>query len=128
MKYIMVAKTFPAYHPRKGEPTGFRDSILSGDKQHTIRGGHGNRFDGDTVSLRQWESRPYASKQQEFAKCEIVVKPIRVFGTVEDAHIQELGRTDGLGAYDFAYWFTEGKKLKIDFTGYIIHFLNVRAT
>jgi hypothetical protein len=121
MKYMMVAKHFPAYHPRKGQPTGFRESILSGEKQHTIRAKAGNRFDGDTISLRQWSGRPYASKQEQFALCEVMVRPIRLFGIVLRA------RRDGLGASDFCYWFTAGKSLEVDFTGYIIHFLNVRA-
>lgn len=76
MKYIMFSKTFPAEHPRKGEPTWFVQKILWSTlimagrsdlepypspagkivkdlpKYHTIRGG----FDeGRGIPLTRWE-------------------------------------------------------------------------
>ncbi len=91
-KVITFSRTFPAYHPRKGEPTrfvekmhksldnGLRDGCkLSVDlqlmgvfnfavysqcepKHHTIRAG--NRWKvGDIFSPRVWSGKPYQSKQ-----------------------------------------------------------------
>lgn len=84
----MVSRTFPTYHPKKGEPTLFVEKIikslvgnikpseyevwdtmglvddLSGliPKQHTMR--RGKRWkDGDQASLRVWSGKPYRSKQ-----------------------------------------------------------------
>lgn len=85
---IMLAKTFPATHPRAGQPTRFDEKILDGIKKvemgtepptwkiHTIRENHdfwhdrmaevaaGRAF----LSLRQWAGRPYHSKQVELFK------------------------------------------------------------
>lgn len=74
---ITLAKTFPAWHPRKGEPTEFLEKFLNGQtckenaKLHTIRANYPlweKRIrevqNGNAVlSVRQWSGRPYASKQ-----------------------------------------------------------------
>lgn len=73
---LMIAKVFPAYHPRKGEPTNFKDLILQGKKIHTIRANYElwkKRFEiidkGEAcLSLRQWEGKPYKSKQVEIQR------------------------------------------------------------
>ena len=66
---LRVAKTFPAYHPRKGQQTDFRDKIEAGTKIHTIRDNYDywskaidkvNRGEA-VLSLRQWEGKPYDS-------------------------------------------------------------------
>lgn len=70
---IMVAKQFPAYHPRKGEPTNFRQQILDKVKIHTIRANYPlwvKRFEkierGEAcLVLKEWEGRPYNSKPVE---------------------------------------------------------------
>ena len=79
---ITLAKTFPAWHPRKGEPTEFLEKFLNGQtgsgdvkKLHTIRANYPlweKRIrevqNGKAVlSVRQWSGRPYASKQVETA-------------------------------------------------------------
>jgi hypothetical protein len=78
---ITLAKTFPAWHPRKGEPTEFLEKFLNGQtgngnaKLHTIRANYPlweKRIkevqNGNAVlSVRQWSGRPYASKQVEIA-------------------------------------------------------------
>lgn len=85
---IMLAKTFPATHPRAGQPTRFDEKILDGIKKvemgeepstwkiHTIRQNYilwrermaevavGRAF----LSLRQWSGRPYHSDQVELFK------------------------------------------------------------
>lgn len=79
---ITLAKTFPAGHPRKGEPTEFLEKFLNGQtgkgnaKLHTIRANYPlweKRIkevqNGNAVlSVRQWSGRPYASKQVEIAR------------------------------------------------------------
>ena len=72
-KVITFAKTFPMHHPRAGEPTGFKDKILSGEKKHTIRAG--NRWEpGDVFSPREWTGLPYRTKQAEIHKELTVLK------------------------------------------------------
>ena len=83
-KVITFSRYFPAYHPRKGEPTYFVEQIyngfysknnlmdypngldvndfVKGIKHHTIRAG--NRWKvGDKFSPRVWSGKPYNSKQ-----------------------------------------------------------------
>ena len=86
-KVLTFSRTFPSYHPRKGEPTYFvekltKSRILAGGrpvdipqeiflepmyfvvepKHHTIRAG--NRWKvGDKFSPRVWGGKPYQSKQ-----------------------------------------------------------------
>ena len=76
---LMLSKEFPATHPRKGEPTGFRDKFLAAIKQleggwwklHTIRANYtlwkkriAEIQRGEAVlSVRQWSGKPYCSKQ-----------------------------------------------------------------
>lgn len=73
---IMLSKVFPKGHRREGEPTGFKEKLLSGEKIHTIRTNfplwkkrikevqEGNAC----ISVRQWEGKPYRSKQIEVAR------------------------------------------------------------
>jgi len=125
MKYIMCAKTFPVFHPRMGQPTKFKESILSGKKIHTLRNSSGNRKTGDTVSLREWASVPYGSKQIEFAQCTIRVEPVSMsdpcFGDM-----CETAKNDGLSHYDFQMWFTHGLNVPIQFEGVRIWFHDVK--
>ncbi len=87
-RIITFSRHFPAYHPRKGEPTYFREKIWAAladtvqgfeipheitdwdwhqyynavPKHHTIRAG--NRWKvGDKFSPRVWSGKPYNSKQ-----------------------------------------------------------------
>lgn len=91
--YLTISQTFPATHPRKGEPTGFVDKIQEAlnyvkyfgiegmqptkrAKIHTIRGNY-NRWNkifeqiyaGEAfLSLRVWSGKPYRSKMIEIAR------------------------------------------------------------
>lgn len=72
----MLSKVFPKGHRREGEPTGFKEKLISGEKIHTIRTNfplwekrikevkEGNAC----ISVRQWEGKPYRSKQIEIAR------------------------------------------------------------
>lgn len=100
MRVIIFSRTFPAYHPKSGQPTHFVEKVLESlypdivgwdgfyslkekgfdiglnniyqPKYHTIRAG--NRWKvGDKFSPRVWSGRPYQSKQIQFAP-EIEVK------------------------------------------------------
>lgn len=91
--YLTLSQTFPATHPRKGEPTGFAENVafkthleldktiggyrnMQGSKLHTIRANYplwAKRFEQINrgkacLSIRQWTGKPYASKQVEIAR------------------------------------------------------------
>lgn len=87
-RVLTFSTKFPAYHPRKGEPTFFVEKCLKGfpdfiqtetnliseielaldiwetlqPKFHTIRAGHRWKV-GDKFSPRIWSGKPYNSKQ-----------------------------------------------------------------
>jgi hypothetical protein len=91
-KVITFSRTFPSYHPKKGQPTYFVEKFLKGRptpieeewlpivslfeqlplaldiwwaldrKLHTIRSGKRWRV-GDMFSPRVWSGKPYKSKQ-----------------------------------------------------------------
>ena len=85
---LLLAKTFPAKHPRHGQPTEFRQSIqntldfvrkertptgMEFFRLHTIRGNYErwhriidevNRGDAE-LSVREWSGVPYRSPQVE---------------------------------------------------------------
>lgn len=89
-KYVIIlSQAFPVTHPRKGEPTGFKEKVLvainskndpsryvSEYKAHTIRANYEfwkKRFDeinagNACLSLRQWTGKPYRSKQVEIVR------------------------------------------------------------
>lgn len=130
---LMVSRTFPAYHPRKGEETGFPDKIIAEIKRRTIRGNYKLwKYRADEVkagraviSLRYWLGKPYNSKQVEFAelsditvqRCHIyqikASKPLTFDRTLIflDDNITPIRRpfmlanSDGLSMADFCAWF-----------------------
>ena len=88
---LTLSKTFPAKHPRKGEPTNFDAQVLNsvwsahnmslrymkfGIKLHTIRSNYelwSKRFEQidegkACLSIRYWIGKPYHSKQFEICK------------------------------------------------------------
>lgn len=107
-KVITFSRLFPAYHPRKGEPTYFVEKIWSGIKEdfsktligldnelfnfskgiykpkyHTIRAG--NRWKvGDKFSPRVWSDKPYRSKQ-------ITISPDIEIKKVWEVKIEQFG-------------------------------------
>ena len=142
---LMISKSFSAMHIRAGQPTEFRQKILAGEKIHTIRG-NAELWEkrekminkGDAVlSLREWEGKPYQSKQIEFARLErigvqrVVIDP--PFITTRDFSFrgfrinirrywdeERIPANDGLTVKDFQSWFPE------PFAGCIIHFTDLR--
>ena len=94
MRVITFSRTFPSYHPRKGESTYFIEKIWAGladgtdrmqgnvdmdfneyyngvPKHHTVRNGHRWKR-GDFFSPRYWSGKPYASKQN------IITEPLQL--------------------------------------------------
>lgn len=138
--YIMIAKVFPAYHPKAGEPTRFKEKILSGEKIHTIRENYTSwkkKIDEVNkglayLSLRQWEDKPYKSKQKEFLRleqgqvgCEEIYADngrIRIDGT-HYGHFtfSDVIRHDGLDVWNFWEWFPNDSEFYFEHKC-IIHF------
>ncbi len=108
-RIITFSRHFPAYHPRKGEPTYFREKIWAAladtvqgfeipheitdwdwhqyynavPKHHTIRAG--NRWKvGDKFSPRVWSGKPYNSKQ-------IIIAPDIEIRKVWDFEVVDIG-------------------------------------
>jgi len=64
---VMLSKTFFPQHPKAGEPTEFREKVLTGTKRHTCRCNYDywkTRIETlkkrqGILSLRQWSGKPY---------------------------------------------------------------------
>lgn len=118
---IMLSRVFPKGHIRQGEPTEFREKLLSGSKKHTIRTNYPlwkKRIEevqnGEAyISIRQWQDKPYRSKQIEIARftkengvgieC-ITLPPIGQLSACLDS-FPELNTHDGLSRIDWMSWF-----------------------
>ena len=136
---IMLSKVFPKGHRREGEPTGFMEKLLLGEKIHTIRTNYTlweQRIkkvqNGEAcISVRQWEDKPYRSKQIEIARFTkedgvgieaLWLQPIGQMDWTLAAYPQ-LDTNDGLCREDWLSWFENaprGKALPI------IHFTPFR--
>jgi len=141
MKVLILSQVFPAYHPRAGERTGFREKRLSGEKIHTIRlNEKGYYKDGDVVSVREWTGKPYRSKQriiqdgvkigvQEiFLPKENFRAPIITIPYVTSFPVEKetLAKNDGLSLLDFNHWFYPQGKPRENFRGSLIYFTDFR--
>lgn len=125
---LTVSRVFPKTHARSGEPTYFREKILSAEKLHTIRANYHlwkKRIDevnaGEAIlSVRYWSGKPYNSKQLrivEFDKDSGVGVQMLFFDecSINKALIADSSRTfippseiaknDGLSLKDFEEWF-----------------------
>lgn len=149
----MIAKHFPVTHPRKGDETYFRDKItdrfwplpefqkpeIEGmHKIHTIRKNYPLwqkriaevEAEKACLSLRQWEGRPYHSKQVEFLKLtkadgvgiqKLIFRDVwdaiaaQVFNPGEStckcfSVFDKIEANDGLTEIDFRRWFWDKKE------------------
>lgn len=136
---IMLSKVFPKGHIREGEPTGFKEKLLSGEKIHTIRSNYElwkKRIDevqnGDAlISVRQWEDKPYRSKQIEIRRftkddgvgIEHIVLPEYLSLQSFLGVYENLDRNDGLTEDDWVSWFSKAEREK---PLPIIHFTSFR--
>jgi len=148
---LILSKTFPVWHRRRGRETGFIRSLESGRKIHTIRAGYDRWkhnldkvIDGDfTLSVREWSGRPYNSTQEERAKYrgkEVGYQRIVMFYEPQGDKlevlidgkpfndIKTLAANDGLTVPEFVQWMFPGSRYGTmqAFDGIIIHFTGYR--
>ncbi len=126
----MIAKNFLATHPRKGQPTNFKEKILAKEKIHTIRHNYAHwekvakEVNAGTavLVLKEWIGRPYHTKQVEIMRLEKLTVQLLTF----DAQITVampscknvaslvadglLAEHDGLNLEDFNAWFPKNKR------------------
>jgi len=122
----MVAKTFQKDHPRAGEPTGFAQKIMSGEKIHTLRGNYDRwKMIVDEVnagrailSVRQWTDKPYKSKHEYITDFrELGLEKVGLNSRQQSVHVMneymyapfEIAKNDGLTTKDFWSWFKESQ-------------------
>lgn len=164
---LMLSKNFPKSTIHAGKPTKFHEKLINQldyqrnhslpspvkpMKKHTIRSNYDMwvhniekiNAGGYVLSVREWEGKPYRSKQVEIAnfngqgkytigyeritmnfnpitkelKCVINGKPFK--------DIESLAMNDGMTVAEFKDWFFgQGMDRKL-FTGIIIHFSDMR--
>ena len=139
MKVLTFSKVFPKWHINAGEPTYFKEKILSGLSIHTIRPQTSKWKIGDKISMRQWSGKPYNSKQEIFCEEFEVVEMLEFsieqngtfvlltnlcwFGFCDANHMFRLiCKNDGLTIEQFKSWFRikEYHELTKEFKGTII--------
>jgi len=120
---ITIAKHFPVDHVCKGEPTHFWEKIQAGNKIHTIRTNYDLwakriaevQAGRAVLSLREWEGRPYHSKQPELMQltaadgvgvqlAQFKMQNVFCIGG-EDQDQFTVANNDGLIVYQFQSWF-----------------------
>ncbi|KAA6346416.1 hypothetical protein EZS27_006066 [termite gut metagenome] len=144
---ITLSKTFFAGHPRCGEETGFKETILEGIKIHTCRLNYAYwerkikrlKEVGGVLSIRQWNDKPFCSKQEIITEVPADVVGIQmlslwknfeyaVVGCWKVTPFIELALNDGLLLEDYQAWFApvlkKNKEEVIHFA--LIHFTNFR--
>jgi hypothetical protein len=155
---ITLSQVFPSTHARAGEPTFFRDKLhaaITGNEEywrkvHTIRANYElwkKRFEkiekGEAcLSIRQWEGKPYRSKQVELMRLTrengIGIQTLQfakdtyngrlgLFACLIDGvclpSLRILAENDGLSLEDWAAWF---KDYELSKPMAIIHFTKFR--
>ena len=138
---IMLSKVFPKGHRREGEPTEFKEKLIAREKIHTIRSNYElweQRIKevqkGEAcISVRQWEDKPYRSKQREIARftnengvgIEYIILPEELSLESFLGIYEDLDRNDGLTAEDWVSWFSQAPRNKplpvIHFTPFRYH-------
>jgi hypothetical protein len=147
---LTISKYFMGNHPKAGQPTLFKEKILSGEKIHTIRGNYDRwKMIVDQVnsgeaelSLREWTGKPYRSKQEEFLRLsKLGVQRLNMYWRTYETGInrealfiliehqkmllynkyEHLIKNDGLTTTDFIDWFIDE-----EFKGAIIHFTDFK--
>lgn len=144
---LMLAKKFFAKHISASKNTNFQKHLESGRKIHTIRSNYDMwKHDiekinngGFVLSIRQWEDKPYRSKQEEI-KCLKKVgyeritmeynpetKNIKaIINGKQFIDVKKIAENDGLKWEDFIDWFFGQGMNKTLFQGIIIHFTDFR--
>ena len=118
---IMLSKIFPKGHRREGEPTRFKDKLWSGEKIHTIRSNYElweHRIKevqkGEAcISVRQWEDKPYRSKQIEVARFTkengVGIESLIIGEDLKEwiEYNPDVAEHDGLTKEDWISWFSK---------------------
>lgn len=145
---LTISKTFPVKHKKAGQPTNYQYLIQQFTKRHTIRSNFDlwkKRIDEVNegkacISLRQWEGKPYNSKQVElwqywgkeigYQMLEFSASGLNGMIMIDKGfpeqgsyHIEEIAKNDGLSEDDFRDWF---KGYDLSKPMIIIHFTNFR--
>lgn len=133
MKVLTFSKVFPQKHINAGEPTNFKEKILSGEKIHTIRPETNKWKIGDQISMRYWTGKPYHSKQEIFCEKFEVVElipicivgiwsgnsqtpndPINFIKEAKDLYskkeMEKIAKNDGLNFNQLESWFKLNEK------------------
>lgn len=139
----MISKQFLANHPIAGDPTHFKEKILSGQKIHTIRHNYdrwkqkAEQINAGThvLELKEWSGKPYRSKQNHIAYLtKIHVQRLDFFPersqTIVDGRpfrhrFQTLANNDGLSVADLVNWFPYKKPTDLRNLA-IIHFTDFK--
>lgn len=152
---LTVSIYFPKTHKRAGEPTYFKEQILTAlmeyknghglkEKKHTIRMNYllwAKRIkevqEGKAIlSIRHWSGKPYNSKQVEICQLDknsaIGIQSLQMtdLGWFVDEYDSDyttldFAKNDGLEPMDFSEWFRG--KISIDMEPMaIIHFTKMR--
>ena len=139
---LTLSKVFPKTHKRAGELTGFELLFKYFYKKHTIRENYPLwekriseiQAGRAVLSVRQWEGKPYRSKQVEIgiltSKDGVGIQMLKMIDLFRPAIINEhkvelpvLAANDGLLFNDWYEWF-KGYDLKKPLA--IIHFSELR--
>lgn len=147
---VLLSKVFFDGHTHAGQPTNFAQSVKCGNKKHTVRSNYpywkkkiaALREQGGSLCIRQWEDKPYRSKQEAILEVpativdvqKVVITqssinsllPVNVDG--REVPISEIAKNDGLSSTDFVEFFKPIlKALGEDaLTFAIIHFTTFR--
>lgn len=149
---ILLSRKFMQGHSKAGEPTHFEERLKDGQKIHTIRANYywwKHNIDklksgNFRISIRQWQERPYNSKQIEVAtvadEAAVDVQKIRITydaltrtmdALIDESHsadVRDIARNDGFDDLsDFQEWiFGKEPKDGETFNGIVIHFTPFR--
>jgi hypothetical protein len=138
---LIVSRQFNKKHERSGEPTRFREMILSGEKIHTIRANYSLwkkrveevQLGEANIAVRYWSGKPYNSKQLRI--CDItkesgcgIQELFFIGGDINQPticgdsfpepswykgiNLIELAKNDGLTVQDFRSWFKDYKLME----------------
>ena len=144
---LMLAKKFFAKHISSGKNTNFKKHLAEGRKIHTIRSNYEQwkhnieKINNGThvLSIRQWEDKPYKSRQEEIKRLSKVgyeritmeydpeTKKIKaIINGRQFVDVKKIAENDGLKWEDFIDWFFGQGMKKTLFQGIIIHFTDFR--
>ena len=141
---LPLASRFPAWHPKRGQLTGFPEKVIRGTKIHTLREDpvkweHNVELINSRkaeLSVRRWIGRPYHSPQLEVKRLKKAdIQHVRMTRDPGTGHLTvfiegkqfpdvvRLAANDGMTPDDFAGWFF---RTSDTFEGVIVHFTDRR--